>query len=691
MPDVILEIGTEEIPAGFIPPALADMKQRFGKFLEESALTVGDVETLGTPRRLTLIAREVPARQADREEEILGPPKSAAFKPDGTPTKAGLGFAKAKRVSVEDLGTKETPKGEYVCIRRRVEGKATADLLAEFLPRFILSIPFRKSMRWGAGTLRFARPIHWLLALFDGKVIPFELEGIEAGNRSRGHRFLAPEAFEVADVEGYLRELERRSVMVEPERRKAAIREGIASALAARDLRWLEDPELLEEVAYLVEYPFVVVGRFDETYLSLPQEVLVTAMREHQRYFSVTRPDGTLAPVFIAVNNTYKEGLDTFVKGHERVLRARLEDAKFFFEEDRKVSLEQRVEELKGVVFHAKLGTSYEKVQRIIGLSEYLADSLGIPKDPVKRAAFLCKADLVSEMVGEFPSLQGIMGRIYARLSGEPEEVCEAIFEHYLPRFSEDELPKGDVGAVVGMADRMDTLVGCFGNDLIPTGAADPFGLRRAALAIIRIVLDRDYTLSLQRWVERAAELLAGKIVVELEPLLESVREFFAVRFRGFLQAEGIAFDTIEAVISRSFDDIADSTRRVRVFHEFRQDPAFASLMLSFKRVVNILEGQVVEEGASVDPSLLKEEPERILYEEVGKIRDRFIALMEAKDYHAALQLIATLKPVVDRFFDEVLVMDPDEALRRNRLTLLSGIQSLFSRFADFSKVSASL
>ncbi len=691
MPEVILEIGTEEIPAGFIPPALADMKQRFGKFLEESALTTGDVKTLGTPRRLTLIAREVPARQADREEEILGPPKSAAFKPDGTPTKAGLGFAKAKGVSVEDLKTKETPKGEYVCIRRRVEGKATADLLAEFLPRFILSIPFRKSMRWGAGTLRFARPIHWLLALFDGKVIPFELEGIEAGNRSRGHRFLAPEAFEVADVEGYLRELERRSVMVEPGRRKAAIREGIASALAARDLRWLEDPELLEEVAYLVEYPFVVVGRFDETYLSLPQEVLVTAMREHQRYFSVTRPDGTLAPVFIAVNNTYKEGLDTFVKGHERVLRARLEDAKFFFEEDRKVSLEQRVEELKGVVFHAKLGTSYEKVQRIIGLSEYLADSLGISKEPVKRAAFLCKADLVSEMVGEFPSLQGIMGRIYARLSGEPEEVCEAIFEHYLPRFSEDELPKGDVGAIVGMADRMDTLVGCFGNDLIPTGAADPFGLRRAALAIIRIVLDRDYTLSLQRWVERAAELLAGKIVVEPEPLLESVREFFAVRFRGFLQAEGIAFDTIEAVISQSFDDIADSTRRVRVFHEFRQDPAFASLMLSFKRVVNILEGQVVEEGAAVDPSLLKEEPERILYEEVGKIRDRFIALMEAKDYHAALRLIATLKPVVDRFFDEVLVMDPDETLRRNRLTLLSGIQSLFSRFADFSKVSASL
>ncbi|MBW1660147.1 MAG: glycine--tRNA ligase subunit beta, partial [Deltaproteobacteria bacterium] len=324
-------------------------------------------------------------------------------------------------------------------------------------------------------------------------------------------------------------------------------------------------------------------------------------------------------------------------------------------------------------------------------LSEYLADTLGASKELVKRAAFLCKADLVSEMVGEFPSLQGVMGRIYARLSGEPEEICEAIFEHYLPRFSEDELPKGDTGAIVGMSDRMDTLVGCFGNDLIPTGAADPFGLRRAALAIIRIILDRDYAVSLSQWVEKAAELLDGKIVMEFQPLLEAVREFFAVRFRGFLQAEGIAFDTIEAVIAQSFDDIADSTRRVRVFHEFRQDPAFASLMLSFKRVVNILEGQTIPEGSVVDPALLKEEPERILHEEVAKIRDRFIALMESKDYHAALQLIATLKPVVDRFFDEVLVMDPDEALRRNRLTLLTGIQQLFSRFADFSKVSASL
>jgi len=691
MPDFILEIGTEEIPAGFLPPALAEMKSRFERFLEDAALTSEGVETLGTPRRLVLIVKNVPARQEDREEEILGPPKSAAFAPDGTPTKAGLGFAKAKGVLVEDLGFKETPKGEYVCIRRRVEGKETVVLLAEFLPKFIVSIPFKKSMRWGESTLRFARPIHWILTLFDGKVIPFDLDGIAAGNRSFGHRFLAPEEFDVTGVASYLEGLRRHMVMVDPEERKVVIQKGIEEALSSRNLQWLEDPDLLEEVAYLVEYPFVVMGAFDETYLSLPQEVLVTAMREHQRYFSVMHPDDTLAPYFIAVNNTYRKELATFVKGHERVLRARLEDAKFFFEEDRKVPLEQRVEELKGVVFHAKLGTSYEKVRRIIQLSEYLAETLGTPKGPVLRTAHLCKADLVSEMVGEFPSLQGIMGRIYARLSGEPEEICEAIFEHYLPRFSEDKLPTGDIGAIVGMADRMDTIVGCIGNDLIPTGAADPFGLRRAALAIIRIILVKDYTISLSDWIDKARGLLSEKVHLEAQSAWEVVRDFFAVRFRGYLQAEGIAFDTIEAVIARNFDDIADSYRRVTVFHEFRQDPAFASLMLSFKRVVNILEGQNVEEKAEIRLDLLKEDPEKALYEKMEKIRGRFVTLMEKKDYHAALQLMATLKPVVDRFFDEVLVMDPDEAHRENRLTLLTRIQRLFSRFADFSKVSASL
>lgn len=692
MPDFVFEIGTEEIPAGFLSPALREIKNRFKDFLMDAALASEEVETLGTPRRLVLIARGLPVRQPDREEEILGPPRSAAFAPDGTPTRVAEGFAKARAVSVKDLSIKSTPKGDYACIRRMVLGQETTALLAEFMPKLILSLSFRKSMRWGMGKLRFARPIHWILAVFNGEVVPFSLDNISSGNLSFGHRFLAPDSFVVTDVPSYINPLHERYVMVDPKMRKKVIREKIQDKLKAKNLKWLEDTELLDEVVFLVEYPFIVLGQFDRSYLSLPQKVLVTAMREHQRYFSVIQPDGHLAPYFIAVNNTFREGMDTFVRGHERVLKARLEDAKFFFEEDIKVPLEKRVEALKGVVFHAKLGTSFEKVMRIMRLSEYLANTLNTGAgETVKRAAYLCKADLVSEVVGEFPSLQGTMGQIYARLSGEPEQVCKAIYEHYLPRFSDDRLPEGDGGAIVGMADRMDTIVGCFGNDLIPTGAADPFGLRRASLAIIRIILTKDYRLSLLDWAAQSARLLSEKVHVPIITLQQMIQDFFAVRFRGYLQAEGIAFDTIESVIAKEFDDISDSYKRVKVFHGFRQDPAFASLMLSFKRVVNILEGQTVDSDKRPEPSLMKEDAENALYKEVSGIQDKFVSLMEREDYHAALKLISSLKPIVDRFFDEVLVMDPDESLRRNRLLLLTHIKHLFSMFADFSKVSASL
>ena len=678
MPDLILEIGTEEIPAGFIPPALDDMKQRFKKFLEESALSAGGVETLGTPRRLTLIVRDLPARQADREEEILGPPKSAAFNPDGTPTKAGLGFAKAKGVSVEDLGFKETPKGEYVCIRRRVEGKETAVLLAEFLPKFILSIPFKKSMRWGEGNLRFARPIHWILALFDGKVIPFELDGLQTGDHSRGHRFLAPESFDVTDVDGYLRELERRKVMVDPVRRREAIRQGIEAALAEKHHQWLEDPELLEEVAYLVEYPFVVMGGFDEAYLDLPREVLVTAMREHQRYFSVLRPDGTLAPFFIAVNNTYKEGLDTFVRGHERVLRARLEDAKFFFEEDRKVSLEQRVEELKGVVFHAKLGTSYEKVQRIIELSEYLAGTLGASKELVKRAAFLCKADLVSEMVGEFPSLQGVMGRIYARLSGEPEEVCEAIFEHYLPRYAGDALPVTRPGIVLGLADRMDSLTGLFAVGMAPSGSADPYGLRRTASGLVQILLDREISLSLAALADQA---LGAQPVQAPEGTLEAVLEFVRNRLRVVLRDEGLPYDVVEAALAAQGDDPLRARETAVALARWVAREDWALILDNYARCVRITRDQPMFQ---LDPDALTEAEEIALYQALLQAEARVQA---QPDVDTLLESVASMVPVIQAFFDKVLVMTSDETLRQARLALLQRVAGLATGIVDLSRL----
>jgi len=691
MPDLILEIGTEEIPAGFIPEAMDELKTRFGKAMNDLNLSVEALTTYGTPRRLALIAKGLPERQADQEEEILGPPKAAAFAPDGSPTKAGLGFSKAKGVSVEDLQVKSTPKGDYVCIRRILPGEETRVLLAELLPKLILSIPFRKSMRWGTSSLRFVRPIHWILALFNGKIVPFELDGIHAGARSRGHRFLAPDDFEIENAEGYLRGLEERFVIADPEKRQQKIMNDIEKALSPEKLTWLEDMELLREVSFLVEYPFVVAGKFDSSYLSVPREVLVTAMREHQRYFSVLNPDGALAPRFVAINNTFKEGLGTFALGHERVLRARLEDAKFFFQEDMKVPLEKRADSLKEVIFHVKLGTSYEKVQRIVALSGFLAETLNKgATTATRKAAALCKADLATEMVGEFPSLQGIIGRIYARLSGEPEEVCNAISEHYLPRFSDDALPEGNAGAFIGIADRMDTIVGCFGNNLVPTGAADPFALRRGALAIIRIILGKSYSLSLNTLITKSADLLKGKIHISRDSLLASVKDFFAVRLRSYMQAEGIAYDSIASILANSFDDIDDCSKRISVFHEFRQQENFAALMLSFKRVGNILEGQP-QDVVPVNPDLLKEPAEKALYKTLMEIQDAYVSFMNAHNYHKALEIIATLKPVVDSFFDEVLVMDPDEKLRKNRLAVLSIIKRLFSMFADFSKISASL
>jgi len=692
MPDLILEIGTEEIPAGFIPPAMDELKTRFKKAMDDLNLSPESLTTYGTPRRLALIVKGIPERQADQEEEILGPPKAAAFAPDGTPTKAGLGFSKAKGVRAEDLQIKSTPRGDYVCIRRILAGEETRVLLSELLPKLILSLPFRKSMRWGTSSLRFVRPVHWILALFNGEIVPFALGGIRTGARSRGHRFLAPDNFEVGNIDDYLRGLEGHFVMADPEKRQRKIANDIEKALSPEKLTWLEDAELLKEVSFLVEYPFVVVGKFDSSYLSVPREVLVTAMREHQRYFSVLNPDGSLAPRFVAINNTFREGLATFASGHERVLKARLEDAKFFFQEDMKVPLEKRVDTLKEVIFHAKLGTSYEKVQRIIMLSEFLSETLNKEvAATTKRAATLCKADLVTEMVGEFPSLQGTIGRIYARLSGEAEEVCSAILEHYMPRFSHDALPKGDAGAFIGMADRMDTIVGCFGNDLAPTGAADPFALRRAALAIIRIVLEKSYRLSLDALIAKSVELLKEKIHVSRDTLLAAVKDFFAVRLRGYMQAEEIAYDSIASVLANSFDDIDDCSRRIKVFHKFRQQENFASLMLSFKRVGNILEGQPQEGEAFVNPDLLKEAAEKSLYETLMEIRDAYVSSMNARNYHEALGMIATLKPMVDRFFDEVLVMDSDVDLRKNRLALLSIIKRLFSMFADFSKISTSL
>ncbi|HZV80961.1 MAG TPA: glycine--tRNA ligase subunit beta, partial [Geobacteraceae bacterium] len=489
--ELFLEIGTEEIPAGFLPKAMADIEALIRKELESARIEFGEVITLATPRRMALAVAGLPAVQPDAEITAMGPAKNIAFGPDGKPSKAAEGFARGQGVDVSALTVITTDKGEYVAATRRETGRPVHELLAEILPRLIGNIPFKKSMRWGDFDVRFARPIHWIVALFDGIVVPFSFGPIESGTVSRGHRFMANTTFPVKDFAHYLEECERHFVIPDPEVRKEIIRREIHRTAKAAGGHLLPDEGLLDEVTYLCEYPSAVHGTFSADFLKVPKEVLITSMRSHQRYFSVIDGDGKLLNAFITVNNTLTEDPSVVVKGNERVLRARLSDARFFFEEDLKVSLESRVESLKSVVYQQKLGTSYEKMKRFRALAEDLADQLS-PKVKAKasRAAYLCKADLVSGMVGEFPEVQGIMGREYALAQGEEPEVALAIAEHYLPTQAGGDLPTADIGAIVSMADKLDTICGCFGVGLIPSGSADPYALRRSALGVINIILD---------------------------------------------------------------------------------------------------------------------------------------------------------------------------------------------------------
>ncbi|HOI16166.1 MAG TPA: glycine--tRNA ligase subunit beta [Geobacteraceae bacterium] len=684
--DLFLEIGTEEIPAGFLPKAMADMEALIRKELENARLSHGEVRALATPRRLALLVRELVDRQPDAEVTALGPAKKVAFDADGKPTKAAEGFARGQGVDVAALTTATTEKGEYVAVSKRIVGRPTAEILTEILPRVIGAIPFRKSMRWGNLDVRFARPMHWIVALYDGVVVPFSFGSITSGSAFRGHRFMADTSFPVRDFAHYLDECERHFVMPEPEKRKEIIRREVEQAARAAGGRVLSDEDLLEQVTFLVEYPSVVCGSFEREFLQVPREVLITSMREHQRYFSLVDEAGRLLPNFITVNNTLADDPTVVARGNERVLRARLSDARFFFEEDKKVSLEDRVEDLKGVVYQAKLGTSHEKMERFRKLAEGLASRL-CPEVAAKvsRAAYLCKADLVTGMVGEFPELQGIMGREYALLSGEEPDVAVAIHEHYLPTQAGGDLPSGDVGAFVSIADKLDTICGCFGVGLIPSGTADPYALRRSALGIIAIILDRRYELSLADLVDSCLALLRDKLTRNESQVRTDVLEFFRGRYVNLMTGR-YPSDVVEAVAAVSFDNLNEATSRMAALAEFRERPDFDPLAVAFKRVCNI-----VKEGADipVEAGLFREDAERELFRAFDAVASTAREKIGGKDYLAALTEIAGLKGPVDAFFDGVMVMAEDEQVRNNRLALLTGIARLFGGIADFSKISA--
>jgi glycyl-tRNA synthetase beta chain len=683
--EMLVEIGTEEIPSRFISAALEGMRELLKKELELQRVECGEMRVMGTPRRLTLFA-ELEDQQRPLETQRTGPPKSVAFDPQGKPTKAALGFAQKEGVRVQDLEVVKTDKGEYLCVRKREKGKGTRDILSEILPRMITSIPFPKSMRWSGVGLRFARPIHWILALFNGEIIPFTLEHITSGPVTRGHRFLHPEPFQVKGLNDYLNRLRQACVIVDPQERKELIRRDIKEAAQGAGGKPLEAEDLLEEITYLVEYPVAVCGKFDKEYLDLPREVLITAMQHHQRYVPVVNKKGRLLPSFVAVSNTKAQDMEVVTKGNERVLRARLADAQFFFREDQKVPLEKRVEELKGVIFQAKLGTSYEKVMRIQGLAVKLAEELAPKaKKIVARGAYLCKADLMTEMVGEFPQLQGIMGREYALLEDEDPAVAQVISEHYLPRFAGDNLPSTSAGDAVSIADKVDTIIGCFGVGLIPTGTSDPFALRRQTLGVIHIILGKGYRTSLQRIIRMGMDPLTKKIERSKEEVQADCLAFFRGRFVGLLTSQGYPLDVVEAILAVQCDDLVDARVRVEAVAQFRGQPEFEPVAVAFKRVANILKG--VDHKGKLDPTRFETPQEKALHEQYRKIAGQFSAMINEGNYQGALGELAKLRPPVDALFDHVMVMAEDKRIRANRLALLNEISDLFTQMADFSQL----
>jgi len=683
--ELLLEIGTEEIPAGFLAPALAGMKQCASSELEARRIHFDTMITMGTPRRLTLCVKGMAETQAESFVDTMGPPEKVAFAADGTPTPAAQGFASRQGVSVADLEIVATKKGNYVRLRKKVEGKAVICLLPELVERIILSVPFPKSMRWADLDMRFARPVQWILAIFNGATVPVGLTNLTSSNTSRGHRFLANESFVVHDLRSYLERTREHFVIPEVAKRKERI------AIEARALAEqaggavLEDKDLLDIVANLVEYPVALRGSFDERFLSLPRDVLISSMREHQKYFSIVDEHGVLLPHFIVISNNKVSAPQVVIKGNERVLSARLADARFFFDEDRKTTLAERVLGLKNVVYHAKLGSMYDKTARIQKLSGMLSREITNDLvDIVQRAAFLSKADLLTEMVGEFPALQGKVGREYALLEKERPEVAEAILEHYLPTSGKGEMPATAAGSVLSIADKVDSIVGCFAIGLIPTGTADPYALRRQALGIIRIIEEKGFHLNLSFLIKESLALYDVELSRDADEIARDVLEFIRTRFHHRLTSSGYSYDVVEAVSANQFTDLVDAAERINALKELKGHPDFEPLVIAFKRVANIIASAGHD---PFDPRLCEEEAEKALYSSCEKVRSSVDQLIAERNYPEALAHLVTLKPSVDRFFDEVLVMCENDQLRRNRLGLLQRVAALFRRFADFSKI----
>ncbi len=695
--DLLLEIGVEELPARFCLPTLEQLEAKAKAALAEARLAHGQVLTLGTPRRLVLLVRDLALQQDDRDIVARGPARKAAFDAQGQPTKAAEGFARGQGVAVSNLFIQTDEKGvEYVYARKHEAGQSVVTILPPLLRNLIYSLDFPKSMRWGARTMRFARPIRWLLCLLGDRRVPFEVEGVETGRETRGHRTLTPEGMPpVESVHDYFTKCAHSHVMVDPVQRKNVIWHQVQTV--ARELGGYvpRNEDLLEEITWLVEQPYAFHGQFDPAFLEVPAEVLVTSMREHQRYFPVYESEGgRLLPYFIAVRNGLDHHLDNVRHGNEKVLNARLTDARFFWDEDRRQRLEDRLDTLQTVVFQEKLGSQYDRTMRLLGLSHTVSGDLGYDyatRAKALRAAQLCKCDLITHMVFEFPELQGVMGREYALVQGEEPEVANGIFEHYLPRGAGDALPQSPAGIIVGLADKLDTLAGYFGLGLIPTGSNDPLALRRAAQGVVSVLIERGVRANLSELIGFA---LAGYNQFDdatRAKARDALLEFFRARLEGVMKERGFRYDVIEAVLAAGMADPVDALARAEALHSSLTNPEFAAVTSAFKRVANIAakaeaEGEAVANAASRETQALVP-AEAELWQAFSNLRAEAEAALEARDYGEFYRLATRLKQPVDAFFEQVLVMDPNPDVRRNRLAMLKEIAGLLTRPADLAKL----
>jgi glycyl-tRNA synthetase beta chain len=698
--ELLFEIGCEEIPAGMLPKAEEDLRSNIEKLLAAESLSEGvTVESFSAPRRLVAWVRGLPAKQPDVEAEVTGPPKSVAYDSVGAPTRAALSFAEKQRVHVNDLYLVRTAKGEYLAAKQTKLGRTAEQILGTVLPRAVHDLSWPRSMTWtGLDGARFIRPIRWIVAVLDGKAMKLSVAGIPAGNTTRGHRFLGSNAIRVDDFAGYEKKLHSNGVIVRPSRRQEKIAKELQAHAKQGSFHIHEDPELRKLVAYLNEYPTVIQGDFDPAFLSLPDEILVTVMRDHQKYFAVEKRNGELAPHFLAVINLDKDSKGLIRAGHERVLRARFADARFFWESDQKCRLADYLPKLERVTYESRLGSYRDKVERVRAIARWLAEqwfNLGMLQAHVAeadRAAELAKCDLATEMVREFTELQGIVGGLYARAQGEPDEVADAIYDHYRPVGLEDPIPRNLTGCAVALADKLDSVVGCFAVGVVPTGSSDPYALRRAALGIVKIILEKKLPVSLSLAIGAASKaLLTHKPKRGVTPEQESqILDFLLDRAKFvFREREGFGYDEVSAVFRAGADDLVDAQKRLSALKAIRKSKNFEPLAVSFKRIRKILEkaGVALTEGQRVNPDFFENAAERELHSAVRDAAQKVPALKRAGKYQEALEVIAGVRPAVDRFFDEVMVMAENESVRNNRLTLLAELLREFTTVADFSEI----